>query len=241
LQGIELLVRHSFAPNRLHYCGDDDYSSRIQQFIQSRDPTLGQTLKKEYTTFRAAFGYVKTIAESVQKNPFDFEVAEAYWIGNALLDHVSSDILSKLFLTRFSAGEYLGSELAAEMAAQLPAKIYPHHSFHVLYLHFLSGKVPVTLPNINHCLILPAKVLDVSPGKLTVEKKPFEIHNGDFRIGKPVHQEIDRFFSDPIQTGDWVSVHWNTYCMTLTPLQKENLEKYTAANLALLNAASIFS
>ncbi|MDO8625090.1 MAG: DUF6390 family protein, partial [Candidatus Diapherotrites archaeon] len=119
MNGLELASRHSYAPNKLRYCGAADYSRQIENYVKTRDAQLEPALKSNYQTLTAAYHYLKLIADANRLQPFDARVAEAYWIGNHLLEQVKTENVKSLFLGRFAQTDYWGTELATEFADHL--------------------------------------------------------------------------------------------------------------------------
>ncbi len=236
MNGTELVVRHSFAPNRLRYCGQSDLSQKIPLFLQSHSASLEKELQSELKTFKGLHSYLSLIAAENQLSPFDEKVAEAYWLGNGLLERVSRESVRRLFLERFSRDDFWGKELATELASNLPAHFSAHHSFHVFFAHFFSQTVPVSLQTMDSCRIATGKVLQANPNSLTVEFEPLQFENERLFFGEPKQKEIEKPFSDSVQSDDFVSFHWNTYCMKLSEKQRQNLEFFTQKNLEAVNS-----
>lgn len=237
MNAIELIVRHSFAPNRLRFCGQNDLSKRIPEFVASPTEHLEQELQSELQSFKGLYAYLCLIGRENGLQPFDEKVGEAYWIGNELLENVSLSSVQKLFLESFSAEDFWGKELAEQLANHLPEKFFVHHSFHVFLAHFFTKAVPITLQNLDNCRIAPGKVLEVRENTLLVETEPLEWRDNRVVAGKPVQKEIADPFSDPVEENDWVSFHWNTYCMQLEKEQKERLQFFSEWNLTALNVS----
>lgn len=259
MNGTELIVRHSFAPNRLRYCGANDLSVLIPEFIEQNKKSeleknslinsannlsvLEEKLQTELLSFRGLFSYLSLIARENGLSPFDEKVGEAYWIGNELLENVSVDALKSLFLEKFSTEDFLGPELAANLAFKIPSDAIAHHSFHVFFTHFMTKAVPVTMPNMEKCRISFGKVveLDLESASKTVlvefEPVEFDSQGNSFFFGEKAVKTIENPFSDDVQINDWVSFHWNTYCMALSKKQKEALEFFTKKNIAKINSA----
>ncbi len=232
----ELIVRHSFAPNRLRYCGATDLSDRIPAFIRSHDPDLERQLQNGLQSFKGLIAYLDLIAREIDAKPFSPGVGEAYWIGNELLSRVRLSAIEHLFETTFARDDYLGPELAAEARARLNPDFCVHHSFHVFFTHFITDAVPATIANLNRCRIAPARVLEIRSRNLLTEYRPVAEHDGRLYFAEPEELEIENAFDEPIAPNDWVSVHWNVRAMTLSREQKENLDRFTKKNIDALNA-----
>jgi hypothetical protein len=241
MNGLELAVRHSYAPNKLRYCGAADYSAPIESYVKTQNAALESALQSNYQTLTAAYHYLRVIADANRLQPFDLRVAEAYWIGNELLENVKTDDIRRLFLGRFAQSDYWDDALAAEFAQHIPSGIAAHHSFHVLYTHFMAAGLENTLSNLDSCRIAPARVVEIGSRELVVEHAPLEMRKRQVMIGKPVQRTVSQPFDDVLSAGDWISVHWSTHCMRLSAAQKQAVERFTQQNIAAINAAAISS
>ncbi|MFH0955441.1 MAG: DUF6390 family protein [Candidatus Micrarchaeota archaeon] len=243
MNGTELIVRHSFAPNRLRYCGRSDLSDLVPRFISVSSTELQNRLQTELLSFRGLFSYLSLIARENGLNPFDEKVGEAYWIGNELLSNVSHSSFRQLFAEKFSQDDFLGKELALDLAKKIPMDCVCHHSFHVFFTHFMTQAVPVTIRNLDLCRISWGKVMEAdgkNPHQLRVEFEPLEFDAQSKKVffGKKQEKLIEKPFEDSVLEGDWVSFHWNVYCMKLSEKQKNDLEFFTKKNLNAINLQS---
>lgn len=236
MNGTELIVRHSFAPNRLRYCGENDLSQKIPLFLQTHSASLEKELQSELKTFKGLYSYLSLIAAENKLSPFDARVAESYWFGNDLLERVSRESVQQLFLEKFSREDFWGKELATQLASNLPAHFSAHHSFHVFFAHFFTQAVEASLSTLDSCRISIGKVLEANPNALTVEFEPLQFENERLFFGEPKQKEIEKPFPDSVQQNDFVSFHWNTYCMKLSKEQRENLGFFTKKNLEAVNS-----
>ena len=242
--GLVLHAKHAFMPNSLGYCGPDD-RGRILKLLEGGkggDPLLN-TLKD----FEAAYPFLTLIARSTGRETFDFAVPEAYWIGNSLLDQVPhADFYS--FSHRELRGKDPGKvkELFKGVHGQAP----PHHTFYVLSTY--AGSTVADGPNvsnekgakvaklIDNCRISWARVREVSGKDLQVEHAPLVLEGGRLALARP---ELKRVRYNPdvspfqkVRPGDMVSLHWDYACEVLTTRQTRNLQRYTAADMSLVNS-----
>ena len=77
MDGLELAARFSAAPNALGLCGP-------KGFRLSAKRQLAAQLKR----FLAPYTYLSLIADANGLEPFDYDVTEAFWLGNRLLERV---------------------------------------------------------------------------------------------------------------------------------------------------------
>ena len=145
--------------------------------IIPRDESLLSILTK----FEAAYPFVKMIAKSTGRKPFDYKVAEAYWIGNSLLDHVEPAEFFEfahqdLTSSRKMAGKKNGLQKteAKSLFRELGSMAKPHHTFYVLGMYARSseqsGSGDKLLELMDSCRISWGRVLDVKEKTLIVER-----------------------------------------------------------------------
>jgi len=229
-------------PNKLGYCGPDDRGKILQCLQESVvDGKLISTLKN----FEAAYPFIKLIGKSTGREPFDYRVAEAYWIGNELLNRVPPDQFYKFALND------LGKKNHAEIKnlfLSLQHRALPHHTFYVLNTamsvlsdhHHAAGAGPEKLAEtIDNCRISWGRVVKVQKDRLVVKYRPFGVRDGKIKF-KPYalkkveyDQELPPF--DKILPGTPVSMHWNFACDVLTETQLRNIEAYTKGDVNSTN------
>src|SRR3989344_9376048 len=83
MDSIELLARFAYQPNALNYCGPSDANKVLRQYIIHKDNT--EETKKTLMKFEALKPYIGYIAERTGKDFFNYDVIEAYCLGNSLL------------------------------------------------------------------------------------------------------------------------------------------------------------
>ncbi len=190
------------------------------------------------------------IAKSTGRKPFDYEVAEAYWIGNSLLDHVEPAEFFEfshqdLTSSRKMAGKKNGLKKteAKSLFRELGSMAKPHHTFYVLGMYARSseqsGAGDKLLELMDSCRISWGKVLDVKQKTLIVERPSLTMTREQLALTRPKKKEIQYDSEIPpfskIRKGDWVSVHWNFASEKLMPYQLTNLKHYTALDIAATN------
>ena len=84
MKGVELAARFAYITNFLRYCGPEEASKQFNEYIEKQDneKDVEASLKK----FEGLYPYLSSIAEKTGKIFTDYDVVEAYWIGNKLLD-----------------------------------------------------------------------------------------------------------------------------------------------------------
>jgi hypothetical protein len=236
LTGSSRFIRYAFMPNQLRYCGGDDVRTLFEYGVeQVVDGGLPPLLRR----FTGALPYLQLIArENGIADPFDERVVEAYWIGNALLEHVEVRQLHDALAERF--GKQLQGRTRDWVLGKAPAGARPHHNFHVFDVHSRVGELENTIGTMDSCRISWGRVLRVEGGELLVERQPLVLRDGALVLGEPEDvralRQIDgRGFADDAAPGDWVTLHWNWVCEVITPSQQAALARYTAHQLRIAN------
>ncbi|MBU2219618.1 hypothetical protein KJ665_00560, partial [Patescibacteria group bacterium] len=137
MSGPKLAALYGLIPNQLGFCGPRQ--EKLKNFIAGKLTTaqIIPILKQ----FEAAYPYYQLIARANHAKPLDKKVVEAYWLGNSYLDKVKIENLRQLIIEKFSAPGLLSKETAIKKASLLPANSKPHHSFHVMVLGSVTGRV----------------------------------------------------------------------------------------------------
>lgn len=108
--------------------------------------------------------------------------------------------------------------------------IKSHHSYHVLLVGSVTGRIVLKGKLLDLCRVGWGKV--VKNSKLVVEYQPL-IGKKKLKLGKPIKKEIDwdKDLLPKVKIGDWVSFHWNQAVEVLIKEGRKNLEKYTKLTL----------
>jgi len=142
MSGPKIAALYGLIPNQLGFCGPQQ--NLLRKFIAGKlmIPEIVPVLEK----FEAAYAYYELIAKKnkIKTGPLNKRVIEAYWIGNELLDKVTADDLRQMIIDKFTKPGLLSKEKAAALAKQIPDSAKPHHSFHVLILGSITGRVNFT-------------------------------------------------------------------------------------------------
>ncbi|MFA6489170.1 MAG: DUF6390 family protein [Candidatus Micrarchaeia archaeon] len=238
MRGVELSARFALPPNSFSYCGTPAFRRAFAAYLREKSPANASKLQRALSKFRAHYSYLELIAKANGKKPFDLEVAEALWIGSPLLLRVERREIAKIITNEFSGRGLLSKEKAAKLAEGIPKGALPHHSFHVLYLHTITGIVPPSLRTADMCRISWGKVVSVKGGRAVVDSQKLARKNGKLALvpcRKTVRATCAGIELVPdIRKGDIVASHWGFAVMKLSKRQKANLEKYTNRNLSSL-------
>src|SRR4051812_41969824 len=94
-RGALLFARYAYPPNSLGYCGPAGAEAMLV-------PGATSDIERRARQFEGAWAYLQLLAECAGlDDPLDERVVEAYWLGNELLDAVSSDLLVGRLTDRF--------------------------------------------------------------------------------------------------------------------------------------------
>lgn len=227
--GIELALRFSYIVNRLRYCGPKEAHDEFLHYLENRDNA--EAVNTAISKFEGLFPYLDAIAKKSGKQFTDYEVVEAYWLGNALLKDFSDDDITDIITHLSRRG--LPTTISDALKADLPSGMPPHHSFHVYYVGVgrTTGHVEHTLQNMDNCRIVPGRVADVIDSQhLAVRVRPLRYDGkrlvlGDEETRTAVYMPA---MLPDIKKGDTVALHWGFACLKLDATQQENVEKYDA-------------
>jgi hypothetical protein len=240
-KGLKSAAAYGLIPNKLGFCGPQ---IRREQKILYEYLTRGENEREARKTlgrFEGACAYYDLIARKNKiKDIFDSRVVEAYWIGNKLLDSISRKDIREMIKEKFISPLLLSREEAEKRMRKISAKAKPHHSFHVLVLGSVTGRIdlsPIKLKDI--CRVGWGRV--ISLGKKSkdkgreaiVEYKPMVKNKSRVSFGKIKTKKIswDKKIIPVLKVGDWVSFHWNFAVQVLNKDNIKNLERYTQLSL----------
>ena len=192
--GELLHTKHAFPPNSLGYCGPD-VRGRIQDYLHNHSDS--ESILSVLTKFEAAYPFVKMIAKSTGRKPFDYEVTEAYWLGNSLLQHVEPATLfnfthQDLTPSRKTVGKNDGlrKEDAKSVFRNLGFMAKPHHTFYVLGMYarssVRSGTESKLLELMDSCRISWGKILEVKKETLIVERPSLSLKQDHLSLSRPL-------------------------------------------------------
>lgn len=240
MDGVAICSRYSFGPNRLHFCGPDA-SAEVLAYLKNgaADAGLAALLKK----FATLYPYLELIASaSGIPDPFNAKVAEAYWLGNELLNAVDR----QKFYNHLVEAQGIKKRISIRAFRRLEGKIaqyaVPHHSFHVLNIWQRTGHVEKlhTLESMDACRVSWGKVVAVSGPTITVERRPIVYQEGKLALALEEQQKVTRqldalFEIEQLRPGEIISMHWDAPCEVITETQARQLEQYTLQSLAFAN------
>ncbi len=236
-KGLALACRFSLEPNKLGYCGALDSWSVFLEYLQGKGSAA--RVRKKLESFYALMPYLRLIAkENGISDPLDERVVEAYWLGNGLLGGVSEKAIAGMIRTKLCGKGLLPKSFAEKLAGGVPKGALAHHSFQVLYVHFITGRLQWTLENANRCLPKWGRIISTKGSKAVV--KSFEVAQ---RRGKyvmlPARQVVEcsvcGWKSADLKKGGLVATHWGLATKNITKREADKLERYTLKTLGALN------
>jgi len=237
MSGPKIAALYGLIPNRLGFCGPRQ--EILKKFLAGKLGIVDviPVLEK----FEAAYSYYELIAQKnkIKTGPLNKRVVEAYWIGNELLEKVTADDLRQLIIKKFTKPGLLSKKEAEARAKSIPENSKPHHSFHVLILGSITGRVDFAEDTKlkDTCRINWGRVIKIpntkkQKAKITVRCHPL-VGKKIIKLGKAVKKEViwDKEILSLLKIGDWVSLHWNHAIQILRERDIINLHKYTQNTL----------
>ena len=238
--GIEISARFGLPPNSLSYCGKPTFRKSFSSYLADRSAANRRALERELSKFTAHHSYLCLIAKPAGLRPFDHRVSEALWLGNGLLRKVGRHSMQQLILREFSGPGMLSRSRAAKLAASLPAGALPHHSFHALYVHTISGVIAPSLKNADSCMVHWGRVISASPDSALVQSQKLVRKKGKLVLvpcARRLRLSCAGIVIIPsVKTGDLVASHWGVAVMRLSGRQAANIESVTRRNIRAINA-----
>lgn len=222
---LQLLSRYSLPPNSLGYCGKGTAPEKFKSCILNQNC---EGVEEELTHFIVLHPYIKTIAALSNKDKYDYEVGECFWLGNDLINKATLehyDLLLDNFLV-----QGVPQSFVEELRNKRPKQFIPFHLFQVLHVGVgkSSGAVPFNLESINNCMIRWGKVIEIENDFLTADLNSVEIVDNKYRLTKITHQvQFNTDLLPHLKVGDTVSIHWNIVNKILTPQEEKNLEYWS--------------
>ena len=239
MDGLRLGISFSYMPNSLRFCGPQRAHQDFLSYINSPSKKTAAAVESDVKRFEGLFTYLDAIAAKSKKHFTDYEVVEAYWIGNSLLDKFTSNDVKAIIKALIRRG--LPAEIAENKIRSLPKGVFPHHNFNVCYVGVgrITGAVPTTIQNMNDCMTIPGIVTAIKRkrGKLVVRRKFLQMSEPGLQLGPEMEVEVAYLpqLMTNVKIGDVVAIHWGFAPMILTKRQQQNLEGYTQKVLAAIS------
>jgi hydrogenase maturation factor len=240
MDGLELSARFGLPPNSHSYCGKPSFRTAFRNFLSGKTPLTSAALENSLKRFTAHYAYLRLIASAGGFSPFDRRVTEALWLGNGLLSRVDRKKMQGLIADEFSGPGMLSKPRAEKLANGLPEGFVPHHSFHVLYLHTISGVIGPSVKNADSCRVSWGRVIRAGGGFVDVETQKLARKKGKLAL-VPARKRWKTacagiaLVPSP-KAGQWVASHWGVAVMRISSAQKKRLERITRRNISAANS-----
>lgn len=237
--GAVRFVRYAYPPNALGYCGPSD-SLALFEYATSQVSDGGLAVLAR--DFEGAWPYLELIAHANGKDPLAGDVVEAYWIGNRLLDRVDISSFGHAMEERFRsrAGRSWDALVDAVVSG-----IGPHHGFHVFCVYpwvglMRTGSVSQPLQILDRCRIRWGTVQLVQGDRALVASQGLVFERDALALGSERVEEVawardGHGFSEDLQPGDLVSMHWDWVCERIPAQAADALRRGTDLALGLAN------
>ena len=220
--------KYSLIPNELGFCGPEGSFREFLKFIEAPSPEGAERVTPLLRGFNALFPYLDLIARCNELGPFSEQVVEAYWIGNSLLESVTKRELQKTVLSFQKFG--LPRSIAEKKAVELPNGLLPHHSFHVLYVNFISQKVKPIVQNLGNCIVQWAKVTEQTDKGIVAKGFSLFSESNELKL-REKKKTLKNPFKLELNNGDLISVHWGNAVEKLSEEQAKQLRHYSELTL----------
>lgn len=224
-KALQLLSRFSLPPNALGYCGKDSAPEKFKEcVIEGKCSGVSSEIKK----FIVLNPYLKTLGKITGKDPFSYEVAEAYWIGNNQLKKAKLEDYK--ILLKYLEQQGVPEWILKDLNERWPKEFIPTHLFQILHVGVgrASGSVPYNLNSINNCMIRWGKVKKISEKKVLINVLSLERSGKGYKlvIKEKVFVLIPGF-TTKLKIGEEVAVHWGHIIKKLKKSEVKKISFWT--------------
>lgn len=241
MDGTDLASRFSYITNSLRFCGPKEACGQFLKYANKKDGKIADDIKASIKKFEGLYPYLSAIAEKNGKDFLDYEVVEAYWIGNGLLENFSDEDIKQIIGKLMHRG--LPKSIGESLIKNLPHGFAPHHNFNVFYVGVgrTSGTVETNLQNMDNCRISWGKVAEVHGADLIVKTQSLKNENGKFFFSEDETKTAVylKEMLPKIKKEDMVALHWGFACCVLDENQLSNLKKYSERIMDIMNSNRI--
>ncbi|TFD54741.1 hypothetical protein E3T55_02850 [Cryobacterium frigoriphilum] len=242
LDGAQLFVRYAYPPNARGSCGPPD-SDALLHYGQAGVTDAG--LRELAKGFAGAWPYLELISTATGiRDPLDYRVVEAYWVGSPLLERVGITNIGNSMENRFRART--GHQFSHLMEGVLAGGV-PNHSFHVFEVYPWLGllrddrRSGTALTVLDGCRIRWGEIVEIIGDEAVVRTRHLAWDGISLTLsGSTVetarHAVAGTGFVADLAVGDTVSLHWDWICDRLTRGQVTQLHGYTQRHLRIANS-----
>src|SRR3989344_722967 len=132
MDGTELASRFSYITNSLRFCGPKEACGQFLKYANKKDSRNLDEIRASIKKFEGLYPYLSSIAEKNSRDFLDYEVVEAYWIGNRLLEKLNDEDIKQIIEKLMHRG--LPKSIGGSLIKNLPHGFVPHHNFNVFYV-----------------------------------------------------------------------------------------------------------
>ena len=236
VSGPTRFARYAYPPNTLGLCGPEDHQALLEYAAAG---CVDGGLIDLARGFEGAWPYLELLAGAAGiDDPLADDVVEAYWVGSALSDRVTTADLGNHLDDRFRrrAG---GSWERIEDALCSGAGVC--HQFHVFAVYpwvglLRSGAHDQALHVLDRCRIRWGRVLEIDGPSAIVRSAPLCFDDDALVLGAPRDEVVQvaraqHRLDASVAAGDLVSLHWDWICERISSRQVDQLRRRTAHHL----------
>ena len=231
--GAARFARYAHPPSALGYCGPSGAPLDAE--------AAPDEVNRAAPHFEGAWPYLELIARDAGvDDPLDERGVEAYWLGGALGDGVTPDVLGPWLRHRF--GDRLGVPWG-EVEATLALGGRPTHAFHVFgaspWVGLLArGLVDEPLRVLDGCRVAWGEVVAADDAMVDIVTDPLRWDGERLVLGPAVvrrYRERAGAGGRRPSPGDPVTVHWDRLCEVVAPGAVDRLRAATHEQLELVD------
>ena len=241
MDGTELASRFSYITNSLRFCGPKEACGQFLKYANKKDSRNLDEIRASIKKFEGLYPYLSSIAEKNSRDFLDYEVVEAYWIGNRLLEKLNDEDIKQIIEKLMHRG--LPKSIGGSLIKNLPHGFVPHHNFNVFYVGVgrTSGTVETNLQNMDNCRISWGKVAEVDDSNLIVKTQSLKNKNGKFFLSEDETKTAVylKEMLPEVRKNDTVALHWGFACCVLDEEQLGNLREYSKKIIDIMNLNKI--
>ena len=230
--GLRICARFAFKPNALNYCGPDK-NKQLFSYLEVGEADNG--LRHILAEFEVMYPYLKLIALANKiSDPFDYQVVQAYWLGNHLLNKVKNKELVNFLGEKIQ--KKLNKKIWQKLAPQAFGQGIAHHNWHVLGVTKRSAHLVIdhTLDSMNNCMIKVGEVVGGEDDYWLIKTNQLRYEKNRLNLSSPSLVQVSRSeLVKNLRPGDLTALHWGEVVVKISPEQAKNLNSWT--NLILAN------
>jgi hydrogenase maturation factor len=237
MDGYELAGRFSYITNALKYCGPEGGHMHFHKYISEKHLESKDKIVEAIKKFEALYPYLTMIAEKTGKDFLDYDVVEAYWMGNELLEKFNGEDMKHLINSLVKRG--LPEQMGNKLIEKMPLLAIPFHAFHVFYVGVgnVTGHVKTTVQNMDNCRISIGEINQIIDTHLIVSTDAIVESEGKISLEETTKTiiYIPELLPD-VKIGDIIAIHWGFACKKLDGREMENIKKYTKLSIEMKNS-----